>query len=96
MPFELSEDSPLETWIDNSNELNEDNYEWANDEDNVLIRALSTDDGDFWQVHLFDTSTDEPNVVMDHSWEYTETLHHSNTARAVAEEFADSYQDILD
>lgn len=96
MPFELSEDSPLENWEDNSNKLNDENYEWKNEEDDVLIRALSSDDGKFWQVDLFDTSTDAPNIAMDHSWEYRETLRHPNTASAVAEEFASSYQSILD
>ena len=95
MPFELSGDSPFEDWANNSNKLDDENYEWEHEEDNILVRVLSTDDGDVWQVDLFDTSTDGPSTAMEHSWEYRETLHHPSTARAVAEEFADSYQEII-
>lgn len=92
MPFDLSDHSPLDDWSDNSHKLDDGNYEWENEEEDVLIRVLSSDDGNLWQVDLFETSTDNPRVTMAHSWIYRETLRHANTARAVAEEYAQNYQ----
>lgn len=95
MQFRLSKNSPLNNWTDNSSRLDDNNYEWENEAEDVLIRVLSTEDGRIWQIDLFDTSTEKPNVTMDHTWKDREVVHHPNIARAVAEEYAKSYQDFL-
>lgn len=95
MPFELGQNSPLKNWTDNSDKLDNNNYEWEHEGDDVLIRVLSSDDSSIWQIDLFDTSTDRPDVKMEYSWKYRETVHHPNIARAVAEEYAENYREFL-
>ena len=95
MAFVLSNNSPLRNWTNNSDDLNDGNYEWEHEDDDVLIRVLSSEDGRIWQVDLFDTSTDRPSVAMDHTWKDREVVHHPNIARAVAEEYANNYQEFL-
>lgn len=96
MPIDLEADSPLLNWTNNSEGLAEENYEWELEEEDVLIRVLSSEDGRIWQIDLFDTSTDRPRVAMDHTWKDREVVHHPQIARAVAEEYAENYQEFLE